>query len=86
MFNNKVNKYFISLGLCLAMIGCKAPDLKLAASSAVLPEVFTSSKDTATIATVQWHNFFKDKNLTDLIDVALQNNHDCSVRPHQLNP
>ena len=79
MFNNKVNKYFISLGLCLAMIGCKAPDLKLAASSAVLPEVFTSSKDTATMATVQWHNFFKDKNLTDLIDVALQNNQELAI-------
>jgi outer membrane protein TolC len=68
MFKIKVNKYLIPLGLCLAVISCKAPEIKLATSTTVLPEAFISSKDTATLATIQWHNFFKDKNLVDLID------------------
>lgn len=79
MFKIKVNKYLIPLGLCLAVISCKAPDIKSATSTKVLPEAFASSKDTATLATIQWHNFFKDKNLVDLIDVALQNNQELAI-------
>ena len=79
MFKIKVNKYLIPLGLCLAVISCKAPEIKLATSTTVLPEAFISSKDTATLATIQWHNFFKDKNLVDLIDVALQNNQELAI-------
>lgn len=79
MFKIKVNRYLIPLGLCLAVISCKAPEIKLATSTTVLPEAFISSKDTATLATIQWHNFFKDKNLVDLIDVALQNNQELAI-------
>lgn len=79
MFKIKVNKYLIPLGLCLAVISCKAPEIKLATSTTVLPEAFISYKDTATLATIQWHNFFKDKNLVDLIDVALQNNQELAI-------
>jgi NodT family efflux transporter outer membrane factor (OMF) lipoprotein len=72
-------KLAIPLGLCLAVISCKAPDIKSAASTTLLPEAFATSKDTATMATVQWHNFFKDKNLVDLIDVALKNNQELAI-------
>ena len=71
MFKLKITQYAIPLGLCLAVISCKAPDIKPVNSTAALPEAFASSKDTATLATIQWHNFFKDKNLVDLIDVAI---------------
>ena len=79
MFKLKITQYAIPLGLCLAVISCKAPDIKSVNSTAALPEAFASSKDTATLATVQWHNFFKDKNLVDLIEVALQNNQELAI-------
>ena len=79
MFKLKITQYAIPLGLCLAVISCKAPDIKPVNSTAALPEAFASSKDTATLATVQWHNFFKDKNLVDLIEVALQNNQELAI-------
>ncbi len=79
MIKLKITQYAILLGLCLAVISCKAPDIKSVNSTAALPEAFASSKDTATLATVQWHNFFKDKNLVDLIEVALQNNQELAI-------
>lgn len=79
MFKFKIHQYAIPLGLCLAVISCKAPDIKSATSTTVLPEAFATSKDTTTMATLQWHTFFKDKNLVDLIDVALKNNQELSI-------
>jgi NodT family efflux transporter outer membrane factor (OMF) lipoprotein len=77
----KINKYKIAilLSLCLAVISCKAPDIKSVASTTILPDAFATSKDTATMATIQWQNFFKDKNLVDLIDVALKNNQELAI-------
>ncbi|MEY4433592.1 MAG: hypothetical protein RLZZ44_1726 [Bacteroidota bacterium] len=75
----KNNKYAISLGLCLLVISCKTPDIKTSTASNPLPQAFVSSKDTATMATLQWHSFFKDKNLVDLIEVALQNNQELAI-------
>ncbi len=79
MFKLKIPQYAIPLGLCLAVISCKAPEIKPVNSTAALPEAFASSKDTATLATIQWHNFFKDKNLVDLIDVAIKNNQELAI-------
>ena len=75
----KNNKYAISLGLCLLIISCKTPDIKTSTATNPLPQAFVSSKDTATMAAVQWHSFFKDKNLVDLIEVALQNNQELAI-------
>ncbi|MEY4085283.1 MAG: hypothetical protein RL074_1070, partial [Bacteroidota bacterium] len=87
MFKLKIHKFAIPLGLCLAVISCKTPDIKpLTATNPLpltatnpLPEAFVNTKDTANTSTILWHNFFKDKNLVDLIDVALKNNQELAI-------
>ena len=77
----KLYKYSAALGLCLAVVGCKAPAAETATTSAPVPESFGIAKtqDTTNTSTVQWKEFFKDQNLVDLIDVALKNNQELNM-------
>ena len=79
MIKFKIHKLAIPLGLCLAVISCKTPDIKPLTATNPLPEAFVNTKDTANTSTILWHNFFKDKNLVDLIDVALKNNQELAI-------
>lgn len=79
MFKIKNTKYLLPLSLFLAVVSCKAPAIKNVESSQTLPESFTTSKDTTTIASLQWRKFFKDQNLVDLIDIALKNNYELAT-------
>lgn len=75
----KLYQILIPLGLSLAVVGCKAPAVEPTKASLAMPESFASSKDTNNIATTPWKNFFKDKNLVDLIDTALKNNQELLI-------
>ena len=79
MNNIKLYHYLIPLGLSLAVVSCKAPAVAPTPASAPIPEAYVTSKDTANIASTPWKTFFKDKNLTDLIDVALKNNQELLI-------
>ena len=80
MFNkNKLYKFLIPLGLCLAVISCKTPAIAPTKSNANLPESYASSKDTANSATITWKTFFKDPDLVNLIDVAIKNNQELLI-------
>ncbi len=46
---------------------------------ATLPEKFSGSTDTATVATINWKNYFTDPVLIGLIDTALNNNLDLLI-------
>ncbi|MEO6173695.1 MAG: TolC family protein [Flavobacterium circumlabens] len=73
-------QYSIALGLCLAAVSCKAPQATTEApNKAVVPEAYTNSKDTTNMAALQWHDFFKDQNLVNLIDTALKNNQELMI-------
>ncbi|WP_298395368.1 TolC family protein [Flavobacterium sp.] len=72
-------KYILLLATGLAVISCKAPAIEPTKASLALPETFASSKDTNTIASTPWKNFYKDRNLADLIDVALKNNQELLI-------
>ncbi|MRX38027.1 efflux transporter outer membrane subunit [Flavobacterium sp. LC2016-23] len=73
-------QYSIALGLCLAAVSCKAPQATTETSNkAVVPEAYTSSKDTTNTATIPWRDFFKDQNLVNLIDTALKNNQELLI-------
>jgi len=74
-----LNKYVVVLGLSALAVGCKAPKVMEVTSKTVVPEAYISSKDTTNTATVQWRNFFTDKNLQSLIDTALQNNQELMI-------
>jgi len=80
MYKFKVYQYTIAASIFLAAISCKAPAEVLSASKPV-PESFGYAKtqDTANISAISWNTFFKDKNLTDLIDVALKNNQELNI-------
>ena len=39
-----------------------------------IPTAYTEGVDTTNSANIRWNTFFEDKNLTSLIDVALNNN------------
>jgi len=84
MNNIKLYHYLIPLGLSLAVVSCKAPAVAPTPASAPIPEAYVTSKDTANIASTPWKTFFKDKNLTDLIDVALKNNQELLLRCKKL--
>lgn len=71
--------YILLLSLVLVVVSCKAPAIEPIKASQAIPESFVSSKDTNTIASAPWKNFYKDKNLADLIDVALKNNQELLI-------
>lgn len=79
MFKSKIYQYSIVLALCLAVIGCKAPQTIAETPSKPVPESFGTSKDTTNMSTVKWNVFFKDPNLVELIDTALKNNQELNI-------
>ncbi|MFV8370126.1 TolC family protein [Flavobacterium sp. LB2R40] len=79
MYKIKLHKYFISLGICLAVVSCKAPVIATSDVNSPIPESFGSNRDSTNTAAIQWGNFFKDKNLIALIDTALQNNQELMI-------
>jgi NodT family efflux transporter outer membrane factor (OMF) lipoprotein len=80
MYKFKAYQYSIALGLCLAIVGCKAPVAETAAASAAVPESFGAKNlDTINTGSMKWRAFFKDQNLIDLIDTALKNNQELNI-------
>ena len=64
---------------CLAVVSCKAPANEPTKQNAAIPEAFLKSRDTTNSAKTPWKNFFTDKNLADLIDVALKKNQELMI-------
>jgi len=79
MKTNKLFKFLVPLSICLAVVSCKTPAIETTKANAAIPESYATSKDTNSIATTPWKNFYKDKNLTDLIDVAIKNNQELLI-------
>jgi NodT family efflux transporter outer membrane factor (OMF) lipoprotein len=74
---NRILVLAISISLLIA--SCKAPTIPQTPASTSLPDTYVSSKDTSNMSITPWKSFFKDKNLTDLIDVALKNNQELLI-------
>lgn len=79
MYKFKKHQYGVAVGLCLAVASCKAPQATAETPSKPVPEAFANSKDTTNMATIPWHDFFKDQNLVNLIDLALKNNQELMM-------
>ncbi|KFF10665.1 TolC family protein [Flavobacterium hydatis] len=79
MYKLKLYQYTIALGICLAVTSCKTPQTVAETPSTPVPESFGSTKDTTNMSAIKWNNYFKDKNLVDLIDVALKNNQELNI-------
>ena len=79
MNTNKVYKLLIPLSICLAVVSCKTPTIAPTKASAAVPESYATSKDTINTATLPWKTFFKDPDLVNLIDIAIQNNQELMI-------
>jgi NodT family efflux transporter outer membrane factor (OMF) lipoprotein len=79
MYKFKLYQYTIALGICLAVVSCKTPQTVAETPTNPVPESFGSTKDTTNMSAIKWNNYFKDKNLVDLIDVALKNNQELNI-------
>ncbi len=73
------NRFFIIIcSLACFLISCKTT-VQPQQSSLRLPANYKDSNDSANTATVNWKEYFKDADLTRLIDSALKNNLDLLV-------
>ncbi|RYE08202.1 MAG: TolC family protein, partial [Sphingobacteriaceae bacterium] len=79
MYNIKLYKYAVLLGICLAAASCKVPAITQATENRSVPDSFNNNRDTANISNLQWRAFFTDKNLVNLIDTALKNNQELRI-------
>ncbi len=73
------NKIVIIVSLCLAVVSCKTPSIVTAPANKAIPESYTNSKDTTNMSNIPYKKFFKDKNLVDLIDIAINNNQELMI-------
>lgn len=76
---NKFNKIIIVVAICINVISCGVPKIATLADKKTVPESFEKSKDTINSSNLKWKTFFKDQNLVNLIDVALQNNQELMI-------
>lgn len=74
-----INQLLIPVALGLMVVSCKVPAIVSANADTKTPEAFGAAADTTNMANIPWRTFFKDKNLVDLIDTALQNNQELSI-------
>lgn len=79
MYRSQLHRYSLAIGVCLAVASCKAPVIATLPAPQAIPESFGTSVDTTSISAMPLHEFFKDKNLVDLIDTALKNNQELLV-------
>ena len=79
MYKFKLHRNSIALCICLAAASCKAPAIAPLTVNKPVPESYGTSRDTTSISNIPWHEFFKDKNLMDLIDTAVKNNQELMI-------
>lgn len=77
----KVLKYFIALYMSTTILftNCKSTKTVQKDLLKPMPETFALSKDSLNSGNINWKEYFTDKNLTSLIDIALTNNIDLLI-------
>ncbi len=63
----------------MLVASCKTPALVSSTSNQVVPETYSNNKDTTNMSNIPYKKFFKDKNLQDLIDIAINNNQELMI-------
>jgi NodT family efflux transporter outer membrane factor (OMF) lipoprotein len=79
MYKNKIKQFITVVTICTILASCKTPAITQMAEKKAIPESFEKNKDTTNTANIRWKDFFKDKNLVDLIDSALKNNQELMI-------
>ncbi|MGV9004735.1 TolC family protein [Flavobacterium sp.] len=65
--------------ICIFFTSCKMLAPVSSIEKQPVPESYAVSKDTVNSGQIKWKDFFKDKNLSNLIDVALKNNIELAI-------
>ena len=79
MYKSKLIKSFTLLSIFLTVMSCKTPAVVSSTSNQVVPETYSNNKDTTNMSNIPYKKFFKDKNLQDLIDIAINNNQELMI-------
>ncbi len=75
----KKNVWLTSIIVGAIVVSCGVPKIATLAEKSAVPASFNQNKDTINSANIKWNTFFKDKNLTDLINIALQRNQELLI-------
>lgn len=70
--------------LC-SLIGCKTFQRPIKIESKVLPASFPNLADSATMARINWRDYFSDENLAALIDSALKKNQELNIALQEID-
>jgi outer membrane protein, multidrug efflux system len=62
-----------------SLLGCKTFQKAVKTESKLVPVAFANSTDSATIARINWKEYFSDENLVALIDSALKKNQELNI-------
>ncbi len=78
---NKLKYSIVIVLITMTIVGCKSSKIIVRDENKAVPEKYSSnsSKDTMSIAHIQWKQVFSDPNLTTLIDSALANNQELNI-------
>ncbi|RQO32447.1 RND transporter [Taibaiella sp. KBW10] len=79
MYKFKIDRRLATLGLCLAIAGCNIPKVMQRTENHSVPQSYNNTQDSTNTGQQQWHDFFKDPYLADLIDTALKNNQELMI-------
>ncbi|MCF6404904.1 TolC family protein [Chitinophaga filiformis] len=79
MYKLRKKRWAGALGACLVVAGCKVPKIIAPPGAKPVPATYSNSQDTTNMSAVQWREFFKDKDLVNLIDTALKNNQELAI-------
>lgn len=85
MYKFRRNRWACALGICLLVAGCKVPAIVSPATGRQVPGAYGNSQDSTNMAAIQWREFFKDKDLVDLIDTALKNNQELMITLQEID-
>lgn len=81
----KIKEILVSTAVVASAVSCM-PKLALDKVSPELPETFkyTATADTASVADLEWRQFFKDPILQNLIEKGIKNNYDLQIALKQV--
>lgn len=82
MFTKHFYRYAGIAGMALLLVACKSLDAGLVQKNldTPIPTAFaTQPTDTVNSATINWRDYFSDRNLVTLIDSALKNNQELNI-------
>lgn len=65
--------------IAMFVVSCGVPKIATLADKKLLPTKYLAAADTINSASIKWQDFFKDKNLTNLIDIAINQNQELEL-------